>query len=70
VDESWAPDPAVCTDAIPLTTGAGPPVPIPQFGVLFVPLLATGEVLATRLDAVEILMKFNTQKSITKVIDT
>jgi hypothetical protein len=70
VDASWAPDPAVCTFAIPLTTGADPPVPIPQFGVLFAPLLAPGEVLATRLDAVEILMKFNTQKSITKVIDT
>jgi hypothetical protein len=70
VDASWAPDPAVCTDATPLTTGAGAPVPIPQFGVLFVPLLATGEVLATTWDAVEILMKLNTQKSRTNIIDT
>jgi len=64
VDSPWAPDPVVRTDAVPLTTGAGAPVPTPQFGVLFVPLLVTGEVLATRLDAVEILMKFSTQKSL------
>jgi len=69
VGASWAPGPAVCTDAVPLTTGAGPPVPIPQFGVLFVPLLATG-VLGTSWDAVEIFKKFSTQKSITEVTDT
>jgi hypothetical protein len=51
---SLAPDPGVCTVAVPLTTGAVPPVPIPQLGVLFVPLLVTGELLATEEDAVEI----------------
>jgi hypothetical protein len=36
-----------------LTTGAGPPVPIPELGTLFVPLLVTGELLAAKWDAAE-----------------
>lgn len=53
---SWAPDAGACTVAVPLTIGAVPPVPTPQLGVLFVPLLVTEALLVTTWDAVEILI--------------
>jgi hypothetical protein len=50
---SWAPDTGACAVAVPLTTGTVPPVPIPELGTLFVPLLVTGELLAAEWGAAE-----------------
>jgi hypothetical protein len=53
------PDPGACAVTVPLTIGAVPPVPIPQLGALFVPLLVTEELPAAKCDPAEKLIKFN-----------
>jgi hypothetical protein len=59
VAASWAPDPGACAVAVPLTMGVVPPVPNPQLGALFVPLLVTEELPAAKWDPAEKVIKHN-----------
>jgi hypothetical protein len=59
VAASWAPKPGACAVAVPLTMGALPPVPIPQLGALFVPLLVTAELPAANWDPAVKFVNFN-----------